>query len=124
MGIRRRVDLGNLGHHCTIDVKPACRVYDEHVGVSTTRLVQGAAHDRCWFLVRIAAAEQRADLAGQRLELQDRRRPMDVDADQHHFLVVRLDETLGQFRGRRRLAGPLQTGHQQYDRRLCAQIER
>ncbi len=67
--------------------------------------------------------EAGADLRGQSLQLQDRRRPVHVGADHQHFFVLLLDQPAREFAGGRGLAGALQAGEHDDDGPLRPQIE-
>ena len=64
-----------------------------------------------------------ADLPGQRLQLQYRRRTVDVGADDEHLLLLFAQEPRELRRGRR-LARALKTGKQYHGRGLRCEIER
>ena len=97
---------------------------DEHIGMRTATLVQSPLHYRLGFFGAGTVTMHRTDFPGERLQLQNGRRPMDVDADQHDAFLVGFDQPLGKLRGSCRLARALQTDQKYHNRRLCLQIQR
>ena len=123
MGRSGRVHLSDLIHHVVVDVQATRRVDDQYVDVRSTRLFESALCDGRRHLCGVARTEPCADFAGQSLQLQDRSRPMHVDADQHDRLRLLFDEPTRQLGCRRRFARALQAGQHDHDRRLCFQVE-
>ena len=123
VGRHRPVDGDDLVHHLGIDVQAAGRVDDQHVVQRASGLGEGPGRDRHRRLAGIRGNERRTDLLGQPLKLLDRGRPVDVGRDQPDALLVGLHQQAGELRGGRRLAGALQAGEQDDDRRLRAQVQ-
>ena len=108
----------HLRHHLVVNVQAAGSIDDQDIGMGPARIVQRARNDGHRFLAGIAVAVQRADFGCQCLELQNRRRPVHVNADEHYLCPLFLTKTQRQFGSRRCLAGTLQSCKENYDRGL------
>ena len=113
----------DLVHHVLVDRKAARGIDQQHVGEILLRRVDRTLGDRDRVLIARARMEQHVDLLGQRAQLLDRRRTVDVGADHHDLFLLALLEELGELRHRRRLARALQAGHQHDRRRRRGKIE-
>ena len=151
-------------HHRLVDGEAACRVHQQHINKPTLRLRQRRLDDGKWgcglvgsfagrsaptrrstlisrstptrrsTLPAFAAKELHPHLSRQRLQLLNRRRPIDIGTHHHHRLLVapgfaggpvkpRL-KPMGQFGHGGGLTRPLQPRHQHHRRRGRAQVKR
>ena len=98
----------HLAHHLLVDVQPARRVQQHHVVGLQRGLRERPPRDGERRLAGRRRRESRADLGGERLELQDGRRTVNVGADQQHLLVLLLDQPARKLAGGGGFAGALQ----------------
>ena len=89
-----------------------------------SRSRSGGGRDADGFVAACRREKINFDLRGERFELFDRGRTIDVDARQQHFLFHLLAQHLGQLAARRGLARALQSGHQDHRGRRGRKIER
>jgi hypothetical protein len=122
-GVHGRVQIGDLAHHRLVDRQASGRVHDQHVVVMPPRPVDGALRDRYRLLRGRRREEIDAHLHGERLQLLDCRRTIDVGGYQQHLLLLASDQT-SELRGRGRLAGALQAGEEDDRRRRRGEVER
>jgi hypothetical protein len=122
-GFERRVQLADLGHQLLVDGQAPGGVDEEDVEVVMARVLERGARDRDRRVARARRNHSAPAWPRHRLELLDRRRPVDVGRDRQHLLLALLDQVLGELGGRRRLAGALQARHQDDRRRLRLQVE-
>ena len=117
------MQVTDLGHQRFIDRQAPGRVHQQHIEVVALGVVQRGQRD----VVRLLLARGRkplgAGLPGDRLQLLDRRRAIDVRRDRQHLLLPALDEMLGQLGGGGGLAGALQASHQDDGRRLGCEVQ-
>ncbi|MNT07488.1 hypothetical protein D3C72_1421940 [compost metagenome] len=102
----------DLGHHRFVDGEAAGGIDQQHVDERLACIVDGGADDGLRLLLGAGREEQHAHLLGQRLQLLDRRRTVDVGRDHHHLLLALFLQVLGQLADRSGLAGALQARHQ------------
>ena len=119
----RRVHCLDLLHHVRIDVQTTGGIDDQHVHEAAFRFTQGGVDDIHGLLAEIGGEEGDAHLAGQGLQLLDRRRTVDVGTDHHDLLLLPLAQGLGQFGDTGGLTRALQTGHEDYCRRCYRQVQ-
>jgi hypothetical protein len=91
--------------------------------VRPTRLVERTFDDGNRRLPGIAVAVHCADLASQRLQLQDSGWTMHVDTNEHDSLFILVHDAPGKFRRGGRLTGTLQTSQQNDNRWLGFQVK-
>ncbi len=114
----RRLDLLQLVHQPLVDLQPSGRVDDDRGDREPLRLGDALARDRD--RVALSAVEDRQiDLLAERLELIDRRGPVDVGRDEHRAATLLL-EAQGELGRVRRLSGTLQPDHEVHGRRRVA----
>ena len=119
----RRLEFSDLAHHFRIDMQPAGGIEEQHVVGLQGRFRQRALGDGDRRLTRIRGREAGAHLRCQGLQLQYRRRPINVGADHQHFFVLLLDQPTRQFARAGGLACALQAGEHHDHRPLGAQVE-
>ena len=102
-------DLPDLIHQLGVDGESAGRIADDHVATQTSRLSQACLRNIDGS--RRLAENGHVDLCTQRSKLLDRRRPLEVGADQKRVAALRFEQ-VGQFGRVRCLARSLQPGHQ------------
>ena len=106
-------DQADLLHHLGVDGEAAGGVDDEHVAPEPAGL--GEATGRGGDRVAGLREHRHVDALGERAQLLDRGRALQVGADEQRVAALGL-EPAGELGGARGLAGALQTGHQ-HDRR-------
>ena len=85
----RGVQLGDLAHHRLVDREPPGGVDDQHVVVVPPRPVERRRRrSRPAAGRRVDGKKSTPTCAGQRLQLLDRRRTVDVGADDQHLLLL------------------------------------
>ena len=108
-GLTCVADAHELLHELVVDVQPAGGVDDGHVAL-LAREGDAVARDVDRVDVGAGRVDRHADALGQRDELVDGGRTVDVGGDQHRALAVLLEQ-LGQLGAGRGLARALQAGH-------------
>jgi hypothetical protein len=86
-------------------------------------MVERRQRDVARLLIRRTREPLGAGLPGDRLELFDGRRSVDVGRYRQHLLLAPLDQVLGELGRGRGLAGALQAGHQDHRRRLRREVD-
>ena len=122
-----RLQLGvqrtDLGHHLLIDCQTAGGIHQQHVG----KLRVGLAHSPARNVERQLGGgrfdEVGTDFTGERAQLFDSGRPIDVGTDHRHLLAMALFQKPRKLADRGRLARPLKTGHQDDHRRFGGQLQ-
>ena len=115
----RVADVDELGHELLVHVQAAGGVDDGDVAV-LAREGDAVARDVDRVEVGAGRVARHADAPGQRLQLVDGRRTVDVGGDEHRLLAVLLEQ-LGELGAGGRLARALQAGHQDDGRRMAAE---
>ena len=121
--LQRRMQVGDLFHQRFVDREAPGGVDEQHVEVVALRMVERGVGDRDRLIAGMGGEPLRAGLLCHRLQLLDRGGPVDVGRHRQHFLLALFDQVLGELRGRRRLAGALQAGHQDHRRRLRGEVD-
>ena len=114
----------DLAHHRFVDGESSGGIDDDDVAIVLARPVERRFRDRQRLLAGVRRKELGADLARERLQLRDRRRPIDVAAHQQHFLLQVFLEQPRELGRAGRLARALQPGEQDDCRRRDGEVER
>ena len=114
----------DLAHHVLIHPEPARRVDDQHIVELPFRLLRGTGRDGYRRLVRGGRNETRTHIARKGLQLLDGSRPVNIGADQGHFLALPFLEIKRELGRRGGLARPLQPGHEHHGRRRRREVQR
>jgi len=117
----RAAHARQLVHELVVDVQPARGVDDRHVAVGAREL-DPVAGDGDGVDVRAGRIHGNPDAFGERRELVDGGGAIDVGGDEDRALAVLL-EVLRELGAGRRLAGTLQTGHEDDRRRMPTEGE-
>ncbi|MNZ69798.1 hypothetical protein D3C78_881120 [compost metagenome] len=116
-----RLDRGmqrlDFVHHVGVDVQTAGGVDNDHVDELELGLANRRFGNGHRLLADIGREEGHANVVGQRFQLLDRSRAVDVGRNHHHALLLALLEEARQLTGGGGLARALQTGHQHHGRR-------
>ena len=112
------MDLLNLVHHRFINVQTTSGIHQQHVVEFELRFFQRGINDINRFLANVRRKEIDANLLGQRFQLFDRRGTINVSGNHQDFLLVLFTQEFTQLSDAGRFTRPLQTGHQNYGRRL------
>ena len=116
----RGVQCLDLGHHRLIDLQAAGGSDNQYIDHFPARGLQRSLRDFDRVLAGLRREEFHSDLFGQRTQLLDRGRTIDVAADHHHLFLLALGQQPRQFGNRGGLAGALQARHQHYGRGVAA----
>ena len=119
----RSVNLFDLSHHVSIDMQATRRIDDQHIHKAVTRFAQRCFNNGYWLLFNTGGKESNIYLSRQSLQLLDRRRTINVDADHHDFLLFTLTQGLGQLGDAGGLTCALQTSHQNHGRWRNCQVQ-
>jgi hypothetical protein len=123
-GFRRRVQLRDLAHHRVVDGEAPGGVDDDDIHVVLARPVERGCRDVERLLTCVGGEELGADLRGERLQLRDRRRPVDVAAHQEHLFFLLVAKDASELGGAGRLPGALQAREQDHRRWRGRKVER
>ena len=116
--IERRMNLLNLIHHRFINVQTTGGIHQQHVVEFELRFFQRGINDINRLLTHVRREEINANLLGQRFQLFDRRRAIDVSGNDKDFLLVLFTQEFTQLSDAGGFTRPLQTGHQHHGWRL------
>ena len=118
--LHRLTDLADLVHQRRVNREAAGGVDDQHVLAEPTGLLQPFSRngDR----VGLRRVDGHADLLAQHAQLLDRRRALEVGANEQHVAALRL-EPAGQLAAVGGLAGSLEAGHQDDRGRLRVELD-
>lgn len=92
------MNLLNLIHHRFINVQTTGGIHQQHVVEFELRFLQRGINDINRLLTYVRREEINANLLGQRFQLLDRRRAIDVSGNHQHFLLVLFTQELTQLR--------------------------
>ena len=98
-GFLRRTDTVKslyLVHHVGIDMQAAGGIDDHHIMELDLGVLEGRLGDRHRLLRGVGGEEVDVDFTGQRLELVDGGRTIDVGGDHQHFLLFALAQIAGE----------------------------
>ena len=122
VGTDPAIDHRELAHQLGIDVQPAGRVENHHVGAGLLGLLHRGLAQRHGILRPQVGIDRQAELLAEHLQLLDGRRALQVGGHQHRLPAVQLEQPPELAAGGR-LAGALQSAEHQH-RDAAAEMQR
>ena len=105
------MELRDFPHHLFVDCKPSGRIHEEYIMEMPLREFHRLAGNLNRRRTLSGGKKICSRLRTHETQLLNRCRSVDVTGDGHYLFSLGIDEPLGEFPHRRRLAGTLQAGH-------------